>query len=201
MCDCDCVFLFLCQVSSLFWISLGPPIKCGASFLPATLPAGGWCLCSCGSRCLQLGALVCAGSLPVAACRGLGPWVLSGLCLGRDVSRGDGSLGPWLDLLWHRRVLAGPVGSSLQLPRASAPGLLGGSPALLWRGCGRPGSGSLEVPVLWGPFDVCGSDLLRVCLRSRRQVCCSSHLLLHIFYGETLYTQACSHSQVFKFRC
>ncbi|KAK5622028.1 hypothetical protein CRENBAI_012022, partial [Crenichthys baileyi] len=78
-----------------------------------------------------LGALVCAGSLPVAACRGLNPWVLSGLCLGSDMSRGLGSLGPWMDLIRRRQLPAGPVGSSLQLHGASALWLLGGSAVTL----------------------------------------------------------------------
>ncbi|MEQ2225175.1 hypothetical protein ILYODFUR_014919 [Ilyodon furcidens] len=64
--------------------------------------------------------LVCAGSLPVAACWVLDPWANSGLCLGSDMSRGLRSLGPWLDLLGRRQLPAGPVGSSLQLPGASA---------------------------------------------------------------------------------
>ncbi|MED6253361.1 hypothetical protein ATANTOWER_027546 [Ataeniobius toweri] len=33
---------------------------------------------------------VCAGSLPVAACQGLDPWALSGLCLGSDMFRVSG---------------------------------------------------------------------------------------------------------------
>ncbi|MEQ2290052.1 hypothetical protein AMECASPLE_039379 [Ameca splendens] len=84
-----------------------------------------------GSRCPRPGALVCAGSLPVAACRGLAPWALLGLCLGGGVSRGLGPLGPWLDLLGCGRLPAGPVGSSLRLPGASALSLLGGSPGTL----------------------------------------------------------------------
>ncbi|MEQ2240037.1 hypothetical protein ILYODFUR_010758 [Ilyodon furcidens] len=82
---------------------------------------------SCGSRCPGLVALVCADSFPVAACRGLDPWALSGLGLGSNMSRGLGSLGPWLDLLGRRRLPSGPVGSLLQLPGASALWLLGGS--------------------------------------------------------------------------
>ncbi|MEQ2300841.1 hypothetical protein AMECASPLE_029973 [Ameca splendens] len=41
----------------------------------------------------------------LAACRGLDPWTLLGLCLRSDMCRGLGSLGPWLDLqgLWARR--------------------------------------------------------------------------------------------------
>ncbi|MEQ2226801.1 hypothetical protein ILYODFUR_031082 [Ilyodon furcidens] len=78
-----------------------------------------------------LGALVYVSSLPVAACRGLDLWAGSGLCLGSDMSRGLGSLGPWLNLLGLRRLPAGPVGSSLQLPGASALWLLGGSPGIL----------------------------------------------------------------------
>ncbi|MEQ2315352.1 hypothetical protein AMECASPLE_021432 [Ameca splendens] len=69
--------------------------------------------------------------VPVAACRGLDAWALSGLCLGSDMSRGFGSLGPWLDKLGCRRLLAGSVGSSLQLPGASALWLLGGYPVTL----------------------------------------------------------------------
>ncbi|KAK5606871.1 hypothetical protein CRENBAI_014421 [Crenichthys baileyi] len=71
-----------------------PPIKCGAYFLPATQPAGGWCLCPLVYLWFSLSgaALVCAGSLPLAACWGLDPCALSGLCLGSDMSRGLGSL-------------------------------------------------------------------------------------------------------------
>ncbi|MEQ2302504.1 hypothetical protein AMECASPLE_007429 [Ameca splendens] len=58
---------------------------------------------------------------------------------------------------------------------------LGFSPAPLWGGYSSPGGGSPEVPVLWGPLDVCGLDLLRICPGSRRRVCGSSHSLLHIF--------------------
>ncbi|MEQ2292689.1 hypothetical protein AMECASPLE_025528 [Ameca splendens] len=74
------------------------------------------CWCIGGSRCMGLGALVCTDSLPVAACWGLG------LCLGSNVPRGLESLGPWL--LWRRRLPVGPVGSSMQLPGASALWLL-----------------------------------------------------------------------------
>ncbi|MED6250034.1 hypothetical protein ATANTOWER_023533 [Ataeniobius toweri] len=87
--------------------------------------------CTCSSWYPGLGALVCAGSLPVAACRRLDPWARSGLCLGGDMSEGLGSLGPWLDLLRRRRLPAGPVSSSLQLPGASALWLLGGSHGIL----------------------------------------------------------------------
>ncbi|MED6277128.1 hypothetical protein CHARACLAT_010163 [Characodon lateralis] len=83
------------------------PIKCGAYFLlPHYLPVVGvsarWC--TCGSRCPGLSAYVCAGSLPVAVCRGLDAWALPALCLGSDMSRGLGSLGPWLALLWRRQL-------------------------------------------------------------------------------------------------
>ncbi|MED6252535.1 hypothetical protein ATANTOWER_013097 [Ataeniobius toweri] len=111
MCDCDCVCLFLCQVGSWTapsWISLGPSTP---HYLPVVGVSAHWC--TCGSQCPGLGALVCASSLPVAATRGLDPWALSGLCLGSDMSLR--SLGPWLDLLGHRRLPVEPVGSSLQL--------------------------------------------------------------------------------------
>ncbi|MED6279118.1 hypothetical protein CHARACLAT_031321 [Characodon lateralis] len=42
VCDCDCVCLFLCQVGS--WAAPSPG-SAKAYFLPATLPACGWCLC------------------------------------------------------------------------------------------------------------------------------------------------------------
>ncbi|MEQ2244130.1 hypothetical protein ILYODFUR_014022 [Ilyodon furcidens] len=53
-----------------------------------------------------------------------------------------------------------------------------------------------------GPLVVCGSDLFRVCLWSRGQVCRSSHSLLHICM-EKPYLQGRSHlyPQVFGFRC
>ncbi|MED6287490.1 hypothetical protein CHARACLAT_016914 [Characodon lateralis] len=67
-----------------------------------------------------------------------------------------GSLGPTLDLLGRRRLPAGPVGSLLQLPGASALWLLCGYPGapLLFSGGGRcsPGGGPSRVPVLWGAF-------------------------------------------------
>ncbi|MED6233978.1 hypothetical protein ATANTOWER_020053 [Ataeniobius toweri] len=104
-----------CSVS---WISLGPPFDVGPTSSPPHSLRGlvSACWCIGGSRCPGLTALVRAGSLPVAACQGLGPLALSGLCLGSDVPRGLRSLGPWLDLLQHRRLPAGPVGSWLQLP-------------------------------------------------------------------------------------
>ncbi|MED6240818.1 hypothetical protein ATANTOWER_028705 [Ataeniobius toweri] len=163
MCDCDCVRLFFvsgwvldCPLS---WISLGSPSNVGPiSSLPNYLQVVGVSAhqCTCGSRCVGLGALVCAGSLPVASCQGLDPWGLLGLCLGSDMSQGLGSLRPWLDLLGRSWLPAEPVGSSLQLPGASALWLLGGSPGTLpcssLEGCGCPGGGSPGVPVLWGFF-------------------------------------------------
>ncbi|MED6240517.1 hypothetical protein ATANTOWER_022421 [Ataeniobius toweri] len=98
MCGCDCVCLFFVSGwvldCSLSWISLGPPSNVGPiSSPPLYLPVVGvsarWC--TWGSWCSGLGALVGAGSLPVAACRGLDPWALSGLCLGSDMSRVSGS--------------------------------------------------------------------------------------------------------------
>ncbi|MEQ2310863.1 hypothetical protein AMECASPLE_013598 [Ameca splendens] len=130
MCDCDCVRLGC----SLAWISLGPPSNVGPiSSPPHYLPLVGVSArrCTCGSWYPGLGALVCAGSLPVSACRGLDLWAQSGLCLGSVMSRGLGSLGPWLDLLGCRWLPAGPVGSLLQLPGASALWLPGGSPGIL----------------------------------------------------------------------
>ncbi|MED6243368.1 hypothetical protein ATANTOWER_019199 [Ataeniobius toweri] len=59
--------------------------SCGAySSLPQSLQVAGVSACWCvgGSQCLGLGALVCAGSLPVAAWQGLGPLALSGLFWG-----------------------------------------------------------------------------------------------------------------------
>ncbi|MEQ2247614.1 hypothetical protein ILYODFUR_011076 [Ilyodon furcidens] len=77
------------------------PIKYGAYSLPPTLPAGGWFLCLLvylwfsvsGTGCFGVCRLTPGGCLP-----GPGPWALLGLCLESDVSRGLGSLGPWLDL-------------------------------------------------------------------------------------------------------
>ncbi|MEQ2238838.1 hypothetical protein ILYODFUR_037426 [Ilyodon furcidens] len=86
-------------------MSFGPPSNVGP-ISSATLPAGCWpaaCLCIGGSRCPGLGALVCACPLLVAACQGLGTLGLLGLCLGGAVSQVSG-----LDLLRHRRLLAGP---------------------------------------------------------------------------------------------
>ncbi|MEQ2231473.1 hypothetical protein ILYODFUR_000773 [Ilyodon furcidens] len=108
MSDRDSVCLFFVSgwflYSSPFWISLGPPSNLGPiSSLPHYPPVAGvsarWS--TCGFLCSGLGALVYAGSPPVAACWGLDPWALSGLCLRSVMSRSLGSLGPWLDLLWH----------------------------------------------------------------------------------------------------
>ncbi|MED6280251.1 hypothetical protein CHARACLAT_008788 [Characodon lateralis] len=115
MCDCDCVCLFFVSGwvldCSLSWISLGPPIKCGSFFSPPHyLPAGvlvvfgvqGWVLwCVPGdSRWLLARAWTprrCQASAWGVICPGvLGLWVHGWICL------------------------AGPVGSSLQLPGASA---------------------------------------------------------------------------------
>ncbi|MEQ2241525.1 hypothetical protein ILYODFUR_026280 [Ilyodon furcidens] len=147
MCDCDCVCLFFVSGwvldCSFSWISLGPPSN-GVSARWYT----------CGSQCPGLGALVCAGSLPVTACRGLNPWALSDLHLGGDVSRG----------LWvHGRTCSGvdSCRRGLWARRCSCLGLLhlgcwvvplAPSPDLLWGGCGSPGGGSPGVPVLWGTF-------------------------------------------------
>ncbi|MEQ2250091.1 hypothetical protein ILYODFUR_036291 [Ilyodon furcidens] len=109
MCDCDCVPVFVSGWvlgCSLSWISKGCLSNVGPiSSPPHSLSVAGvsarWC--TCGYRCPDLGALVRAGSLPVAACPGLcqaSAWGV--MCLG--------SLGPWLKLLWRRRLLAGPVG-------------------------------------------------------------------------------------------
>ncbi|MEQ2232946.1 hypothetical protein ILYODFUR_016687 [Ilyodon furcidens] len=107
--------------------------------------------------------------------------------------RGLGSLGPWQDLLRRRQLPSGPVDSSLQLRRASALWLLGGSPGTLpcFSLGGVAGTTALSpvVRVLWGPLDVYGSDLLHICPRSRGE---GLWLLTHTiayFYGETLYTQ------------
>ncbi|MED6285976.1 hypothetical protein CHARACLAT_001058 [Characodon lateralis] len=194
---------------SLSWISLGSPSNVGPiSSPPHYLPVVGVfaCQCTCGSRCPGLGALVCTGSLPVAACRSLDPWALSGLCLGSDMSLGLGSLGPWLDLLGRRWLPAVPMGSPLQLPGAAALWLLGGSLATLL--CSSLG-GLVPAVVLvgflcsGGPLDVCGSDLLRICPGSRGAGLWLLTLATANFYGQTLCTQARSHSdpQVFRFRC
>ncbi|MEQ2289067.1 hypothetical protein AMECASPLE_029328 [Ameca splendens] len=48
MCDCDCVPVFCVRLGLGLLPPLDqfrPPIKCGAYFLPTTLPACGWCLC------------------------------------------------------------------------------------------------------------------------------------------------------------
>ncbi|MED6260645.1 hypothetical protein ATANTOWER_025146 [Ataeniobius toweri] len=172
MCDCDWGLFFVSGWvldCSLSWISLGPPSNVGPiSSPPHYLPVVGvsvrWC--TCVFWCPGLGALVCEGSLSVAACQGLDSWALSGLCLGSDMSRGLGSLGPWMDLLGHRRLPVGPVGSSLQLPGASALWLLGGSPGTL--PCSSLG-GVAVVPAL--VLDGC-----RWGLWARR---CSSLGLLH----------------------
>ncbi|MEQ2294480.1 hypothetical protein AMECASPLE_004429 [Ameca splendens] len=93
MCDCDCVCLFFVSGwvlgCSLSWISLGPPsnegpISSPPHYLPVVAVSARWCTCGC--RYLGLGHLVCAGSLPVATCRGLNPRAPSGLCLESRVS-------------------------------------------------------------------------------------------------------------------
>ncbi|MEQ2238614.1 hypothetical protein ILYODFUR_034926 [Ilyodon furcidens] len=139
MCDCDwcaCFFFVSGWVldCSLSWISLGAPsnvepISSPPNYLTVVGVSARWC--TCGSCCLGLGAFVCAGSLPVAACPGLDPWAMLSLCLGSDMSQGLRSLGRWLVLLGCRRLPAGPLSSSLQLPGASVLWLLGGSPGTL----------------------------------------------------------------------
>ncbi|MEQ2253717.1 hypothetical protein ILYODFUR_035253 [Ilyodon furcidens] len=87
MCDYDCVCLFLCQVGSwacsLSWLWV--------LFSPHSLPVAGVSACwyTCGSR-VQSWVLWYVCSLLVAACWGLDPWTLSGLCLGSYVSRVSG---------------------------------------------------------------------------------------------------------------
>ncbi|MEQ2216622.1 hypothetical protein XENOCAPTIV_019398 [Xenoophorus captivus] len=80
------------------WSGSGPGLggagtSLGWGGLPVSTPRGKgtgvsarWC--TCGFCCHWLGALVCAGSLLVAACRGLGSWALLGLFLGSDVCSG-----------------------------------------------------------------------------------------------------------------
>ncbi|MEQ2244159.1 hypothetical protein ILYODFUR_014319 [Ilyodon furcidens] len=99
MCDHDCVCLFFVSGwvldCSLSLINLDPPSKVGPiSSPPHYLPVVGVSArrCTCGSRSPGLGALVCAGSLPMAAFRGLDPWALSGLWRGYG-SPGGGSPG------------------------------------------------------------------------------------------------------------
>ncbi|MEQ2239623.1 hypothetical protein ILYODFUR_006305 [Ilyodon furcidens] len=132
----------------------------------------------------------------MATCWGLDPWALSGMCLGNDVSRGLRSLGPWLDLLGRRQLSAGPVGSSLQIPGASALWLLVGFPGTLpcsaLGHCSSPGDGSSGVPVLWGALWMSKARIS--CPRSRGPVLWLLTLAIAYFYGETLYTQAYSHS-------
>ncbi|MEQ2289126.1 hypothetical protein AMECASPLE_029864 [Ameca splendens] len=131
MCDCDCVCLFFVSGwvlgCSFSWISLCPlsnvgPIPSPPYYLPMVGVSARQC--TCGSRYPGLGALVCAVSV-------LDPWALLSLCLGSDMSWGLGALGPCLDLLGRRRLPAGPVGLSLQLPGATALWLLVGSPGTL----------------------------------------------------------------------
>ncbi|MEQ2312003.1 hypothetical protein AMECASPLE_026439 [Ameca splendens] len=87
-------------------------------------------------------------------------------------------------------------------------GLLGGSPVtlpLLFSG----GVAVVLAVVLLGflcsggPLDICGSDILHICPRSRGAGLWVLTLVIPYFYGETLYTQVCSHSdpQVFRLRC
>ncbi|MEQ2285459.1 hypothetical protein AMECASPLE_032019 [Ameca splendens] len=105
MCDCDCVCLFFVSRWVLDCsLSLVPPSNVRPiSSPPYYLPVVGVSAC----RCMP----VCAGSLPVAASRGLDPWAQSGLCLGSDMSLGLGSLGPWLDLLRRRWLPGGSPGT------------------------------------------------------------------------------------------
>ncbi|MEQ2250999.1 hypothetical protein ILYODFUR_006557 [Ilyodon furcidens] len=124
MCDCECVWLFLCQIGLRLLPLLDQfrtPIKCGAYFLQATLPDSGWCLCPLVYWWFSASGAGCFG-----VCR-----LTPGGCLGGDVPRDLVSLGPWPDLLRRRRLLVGPVGMLLQLPGVSALRLLGGSPGAL----------------------------------------------------------------------
>ncbi|MEQ2254018.1 hypothetical protein ILYODFUR_038588 [Ilyodon furcidens] len=186
-CDCVCLFFFCDRLGLgllLLLDQLMPSHIMGGLFPPRhttcrwfeSLPAGVlgvlgvwgrvlWCV-------LAHSWWLLAGTWPPGLCQA-SAW-------GGGVSRGLGSLGPWLDLLGRGRLLAGPVGSSLRLPRCWVVPL-GLSTALLWGGGGSPGGGSSGVPELWGPLDVCGSDLLSVRPGTMGQVCGSSHSLLHIF--------------------
>ncbi|MEQ2224203.1 hypothetical protein ILYODFUR_005120 [Ilyodon furcidens] len=107
----------------------------------------GSCVCFCVSLGLGLLPLLDQFRPPIkcgGVCFGVCRLTPSGCLLGRgppgsvgpDVPQGLRSRGPWLDLLQHRQLPAMPVGSSVQLPRASTLWLLDDSPgALLWGGC------------------------------------------------------------------
>ncbi|MEQ2233373.1 hypothetical protein ILYODFUR_021072 [Ilyodon furcidens] len=204
--------MFLCVRLGLGLLPLldqfRPPIKCGAySLTPHYLPVVGVSArrCTCSSQYLGMGALVCAGSLPVSACRGLDPWTLSGLCLGSDVSWGLWVHG-WIcsAIDGCRRGLWARHCSSLRLLHCGCWVVpLGFSPAPLLGDYSTPFGGSPGVLVLWGAFG---------CLWLRSPLYLSLvqgaglwllTLTIAYIYGETLYTQACSHSdpQVFRFRC
>ncbi|MEQ2244213.1 hypothetical protein ILYODFUR_014795 [Ilyodon furcidens] len=190
MCDCDSVCLFFVSGwvlgCSLSCISVGPPSNVRHISSPPHY------------------LLVVAVSGLVLGIRG---WVLwqaaTGSLPGFDVSRGLRSLGPWLDLLGRRRLLAGPVGSLGLLQCGCRVVPLGLSAALLW------GVAVVPVVVLLGflcsgrPSDVYCSDLLSVCLGSKGAGLWLLTLAIAYLYGETLYIQARSHSdpQVFRFRC
>ncbi|MEQ2257479.1 hypothetical protein ILYODFUR_035293 [Ilyodon furcidens] len=135
-------------------------------------------------------------------CRSLGVGVLNGIkrvfiCPGSQVS------GSMAGSARGRRLLAGPVGSTLQLPGASgwfpwdSPLLFSGEAAVV------PAVVLLGFLSSGGSLDVCGSDLLRICPGSRGAGLWLLTLTIAYLYGETLYTQALSHSdpQVFRFRC
>ncbi|MEQ2315567.1 hypothetical protein AMECASPLE_023764 [Ameca splendens] len=147
---------------------------------------------TCGSRCLGLGALVCAGSFLVAACQGLDPWALLGLCLGRLYVLGSQVSGSMARSAW----------ASLQLPGASAQWLLGGSPGTV------PCSslGGLWLSRLWFSRGSCAlgglwMSIARISFVSLPgpggQVCGSSHSLLHIFIEKPC-VHKCTHTQTHR---
>ncbi|MED6257701.1 hypothetical protein ATANTOWER_029970 [Ataeniobius toweri] len=146
MCDCDSAPVFVSGWvlgCSLSWISVGPPSNMRpVSSLPHSLPVAGILLVCWWFFVSRAGCFgVC--QLTFGRClAGPGPpgsvWSL----LGGGVPRGIGSLGPWLDLLRRRWLLARPVGLLWQPPGASA--LPGSFRRLL-----------LGFPCSGGPLDVC----------------------------------------------
>ncbi|MED6231583.1 hypothetical protein ATANTOWER_031141 [Ataeniobius toweri] len=108
--------------------------------------------------------------------------------------------GPWVhvDLLWQRRLLERPVGSSLQLPGASALWLLGDSPGTLpcssllgesrrwlsWGSCALGGFWMFMAQIFSVPVPGPGG-----------QVCGSSHSLLYIFIDKPC-IHKCAYTQI-----
>ncbi|MED6283880.1 hypothetical protein CHARACLAT_013573 [Characodon lateralis] len=198
-CTCFFFFIFLQHTIELSIVN----------FLPATPPAGGWYLCPL----LYLWFLVSGAGRSGVCWLFAGAWS-PGLCLASAWGvKCPGVLGLWVhgwicsSVDGCRRSLWALCCSSLELLHCGCwvdPLVeLGGSPVLLWGVAVVPAVVLMGFLCSGGPLDGYGSDLLHICPGSRGAGLWLLTLAIAYFYGETLHTQTCSHSdpQVFRFRC